>query len=132
VTFVNIFSFLSCTHLEWVCMIFNFHPFFGHATDLKKLKVKGRNLSQVTIMRSNWGRLIVIFVTLGIVLIFLAQINQILQLASPRCDLLWTPLHVNLDLRFYVNIVLPYVDLFIMVWLMILRDMFSSNYYYWM
>jgi hypothetical protein len=69
-------------------MIFNFHPFFGHATDPKKLRVKGRNLSRVTIMRSNWGRLIVIFVTLGIVLILLAQINKILQLASHRCDLL--------------------------------------------
>jgi hypothetical protein len=59
-------------------MIFNFHPFFGHATDPKKLRVKGRNLSRLTIMRSNWGRLIAIFVTLGTVLIFSAQINQIL------------------------------------------------------
>ncbi len=58
-TSVNRFSFLSCTHLEWVCMIFNFHPFF-------------------------------------------------------------------------VNIVLPHVDRFVMVWLMMLRDIFSSNYYYWM
>jgi hypothetical protein len=68
-------------------MIFNFHPFFGHATDPKKLGVKGRYFSRVTIMRSNWGRLIVIFITLGIVLILLAQINKILQLASHRCDL---------------------------------------------
>jgi hypothetical protein len=113
-------------------MIFNFHPFFGHATDPKTLRVKGQNLSRMTIMRSNWGRLIVIFITLGIVLILSTQINQILQLASHGCDLLWTPLHVNLDLRFYVNIVLPHVDPFVMVWLMILRDMFSSNYYYWM
>jgi len=69
-------------------MIFNFHPFFGHATDPKTLRVKGQNLSQMTIMRSNWGRLIVIFITLGIVLILSAQINQILQLASHGCDLL--------------------------------------------
>jgi hypothetical protein len=45
VTSVNRYSFLSCTHLEWLWMIFNFHPFFGHATDPKKLKVKGQNLS---------------------------------------------------------------------------------------
>jgi hypothetical protein len=69
-------------------MIFNFHPFFGHATNPKKLRVKGRNLSRVTIMRSIWGRLIVIFMTLGIVLILSAQINQILQVASQKCDLL--------------------------------------------
>ncbi len=84
VTSVNRYSFLSCTHL-WV--IFNFHPFFGHPTDPKKLRVKGRNLSRVTIMRSNWGRLIVIFVTLGTILILSAQINQILQVASHKCDL---------------------------------------------
>ncbi len=87
VTSVNRYSFLSCTHLEWLWMKFNFHPFFGQATDRKKLRVKGRNLSQVTIMRSNWGRLIVIFVTLGTVLILSAQINQILQVASHKCDL---------------------------------------------
>jgi hypothetical protein len=79
---LNIFSFFSCTHLEWVCMILNFHPFFGHAIDLKRLRLKGWNLFRVTIMRSNWGRLIVIFI-----IFLLSQMNQNLQLASRRCDL---------------------------------------------
>ncbi len=76
VTSVNRYSFLSCTHLEWLWMIFNFHPFFGHATDLKKLRVKGRNLSQVTIMRSNWGRLIVNFCNIGYCFNFVSS-NQL-------------------------------------------------------
>jgi hypothetical protein len=68
-------------------MIFNFHPFFGHAIDPKRLRLMGWNLSQVTIM-TIMGSLIVIFIILGAVLILPAQINQILQLASHRCDLL--------------------------------------------
>ncbi len=88
---------------------------------------KSLSLFQVTIMRSNWWRLLVIFIILGAVLILPAQNNQILQLASHRCDLLWTPLLDDLDLRFYINIVLSHVDLFVIVWLMILRDMFSLS-----
>jgi len=83
-------------------------------------------------MRSNWGRLLVVFIILGAILILPAQINQILQLASHKCDLLWTPLVDDLDLRFYINIFLPHVDPFVMVWLMILRDMFSLSWYYLM
>jgi hypothetical protein len=56
-------------------MIFNFHPFFGHAIDPKRLRLKGWNFSQVIIMRSNWGRLTIIFVILGVILIFPNQSN---------------------------------------------------------
>jgi len=53
-----------------------------------------------------WTRLIIIFIILGnAILIFPAQINQILQLASPRCGFLEVPLLDNLELRFCMKCV---------------------------